>query len=348
MHKRSRWRIPVTLLLLGVAAFAFAVWLRAPKAAQAVASRPASAPEKTGVGCLGHIEAGDGVIRVAGPYHQGRPSVVRELRVKEGDALRAGQIIAILDGDDELQAAVQQSEARVAVARRRLDQVQAGPKSSDLDAQKAEIGRLEALLENARSTAARYKLLRDRDEISAVDFDARQTAVTTAERALSEARHRLLSIAEVRPTDITLAQAELDAALADEHRARTDADTMIVRSPVSGRLVKVHAHTSEEAGPDGIVDIAETRRMYAIAEVYETDIQRVRIGQQAFVSGGPLSKPVLGKVERIGLEVDKNQVMTSDPVAFSDARIVPVHIRLADPGAVSGLIHARVSVRIEP
>jgi len=348
MHKRSRWRILATLLALGAAGIPVAMWLRAPKAAQAVAPRPISDSDKTGVGCLGHIEAGDGIIRVAGPYHEGRPSVVRELRVKEGDAIHAGQIVAVLDGDAELKAAVQQSEARADVARRRLDQVEAGPKPSDLEAQKAEIGRLEAMLENARSTAARYKLLHDRDEISGVDFDARQTTVITAERALTEARHHLTSIAEVRPTDVALAQAELDAALADERRARTNADNMIVRSPVSGRLVKVHAHASEEAGPDGIVDIAETGRMYAIAEVYETDIQRVHVGQQATISGGALANPVRGKVERIGLQVDKNQVMTSDPVAYSDARIVPVRLRLSDASAVSGLIHARVSVRIEP
>jgi multidrug efflux pump subunit AcrA (membrane-fusion protein) len=71
----------------------------------------------------------NGVIGVAAPYVFGRPSLVRELRVKDGDRVRAGQPLAILDGNDQLQAALDQCRARVAVARSRLAQVKAGPRT---------------------------------------------------------------------------------------------------------------------------------------------------------------------------------------------------------------------------
>jgi len=60
--------------------------------------------------------------------------LVRELRVKEGDRVRAGQPLAILDGNDQLQAALDQCRARLAVARSRLAQVKAGAKNADLEA----------------------------------------------------------------------------------------------------------------------------------------------------------------------------------------------------------------------
>jgi HlyD family secretion protein len=88
--------------------------------------------------------------------------------------------------------------------------------------------------------------------------------------------------------------------------------------------------------------------MYAVAEVYETDARRVRPGQTASISGPQLAAPIAGTVERIGGAIAKSQVQPADPAAFSDTRIVPVHIRLADPAAVAGLIHGKVSVTIQP
>src|SRR5437764_11886714 len=144
---RSVWWVLAIILAVAGTALAFRFFsTQAPPVAIAKATIP-SAPAS--VACLGHLEPGDGVVHVSAPYYSGRPSLVKELRVREGDQVRAGQIIAILDGRDNLQAAVAQSEARVAVAKSRVAQAKAGPKSADIAALKAEIERLEATLENA-------------------------------------------------------------------------------------------------------------------------------------------------------------------------------------------------------
>src|SRR2546428_10442487 len=79
------------------------------------------APDKPlGVGCRGRIEPEDGVILIAAPYFGGRPSLISELRTKESDWVKAGQILAVLDGWQSLEKAVRQSEADVEVARKRL------------------------------------------------------------------------------------------------------------------------------------------------------------------------------------------------------------------------------------
>ncbi len=346
MSRGKRWLVVLAVLLAGAAAIPVLMNWPAPKPAEARAP-VLSKPENPGVGCMGRIEAGDGLIRVAAPYYEGRPSVVRELRVREGDAVRSGDLIATLDGRRELEAALAQAEARVKVARQRLEQILAGPKAADVEAHKAEIGRREAVLENARAMLKRFETLLANDDVTAADFDSKRTAVVTAERALAEARQRLASLMDIRPADVALAEAEVESALADVGRSRTNLDSTLVHSPVTGSVVRVIAHAGE-AGDNGIVEIAETARMYAVAEVYEDDIRRVKVGQRAIITGDVLPVRVEGVVERVGMEIAKNQALTSDPVAYTDARIVPVRIRLSNPRAVASFIHARISVRIEP
>jgi HlyD family secretion protein len=51
-------------------------------------------------------------------------------------------------------------------------------------------------------------------------------------------------------------------------------------------------------------------------------------------------------VERVGLKIDKNDVLTTDPVADADARVVEVEIRITDPAPAARLTNLRVDVRI--
>ena len=88
--------------------------------------------------------------------------------------------------------------------------------------------------------------------------------------------------------------------------------------------------------------------MYAVAEVYETDIGRVRVGQPAVVHSPALLHELAGEVERIGLKVGKKDVLSTDPVADADARVVEVRIRLAEPERAASLTNLRVEVLVGP
>jgi HlyD family secretion protein len=46
-------------------------------------------------------------------------------------------------------------------------------------------------------------------------------------------------------------------------------------------LIEIHTYPGERVGADGILELGRTDEMVAIAEVYETDIGRVRKGQRA-------------------------------------------------------------------
>ena len=74
-------------------------------------------------------------------------------------------------------------------------------------------------------------------------------------------------------------QLALDVARADVQRAEAELERNRVRSPIDGQVIAVHARDGERVNGEGIVELGRTQEMYAIAEVYETDIGRVRLGQ---------------------------------------------------------------------
>lgn len=350
-RKFRRWLWLLAALLLAAVARPVALWVLASRSSpqvSAAANKTETRESAGAVACLGRIEPRNGVMRVAAPYLFGRPSLVKELRVKEGEGVRKGQLLAILDGRDQLQAALDQCQARVGVARSRVAQVKAGAKSDDLSAQRAQIARLEASLEHARAEHKRYAQLRKSEDVTASDLDARQMAVTSEQRLLEEAQAKLKSMSEVRPTDVDLAEAEFRAALADEQRARREYESSALYAPVAGRVIKIHAHAGEEVDARGVLELAQTDQMYAVAEVYETDIARVRPGQHATITSDLLPRPLQGQVERIGMKVTPSSVLPADPASFADSRVIEVKIRLDDSGAVAGLINGRVSVVIHP
>jgi len=135
---------------------------------------------------------------------------------------------------------------------------------------------------------------------------------------------------------------------AELQRAQVELDQATVRSPITGQVLDIHARAGERVGPGGIVEIAKTDQMCAIAEVYETDIGRVHVGQRATISSPAFAEPVQGTVERIGLKIGKLDILDVDPAARTDARIVEVEIRLDDSQRVAALTNLQVEVTIRP
>ena len=199
------------------------------------------------------------------------------------------------------------------------DRVTAGQTIAILDSYaptKADVARLEAELRNTQAEWQRYdKLFKD-------------GVVSVSERDASR-------------TKVEMLQAQLE-------RSKAELDQAVVRSPITGRVLDVHARDGEKVGPDGIAELGQTDAMYAIAEVYETDVQRVRVGQRATVTSAALSQPVAGTVDRIGLKIGKKDVLSVDPAAKTDARVVEVRILLDDPERVAGLTNLEVDVAIQP
>ncbi len=131
-------------------------------------------------------------------------------------------------------------------------------------------------------------------------------------------------------------------------RARAELDRARVTAPAAGLVLDVHARPGERIGPEGILELARVDQMYAIAEVYETDVGRVRVGQRARVTSPALPSALAGRVEWIRPKVEKQDQIGTDPAARKDARVVEVKVRLEDSAAAAPFTNLQVEVEIEP
>ena len=340
-----------SILVLTAVAAGTGLWFFNASAQQAktTAAEPVKTSSPPGrVAGIGRIEPLDGTLIVSARSLSGQPSIVSELRVKEGDWVKSGEVIAVLDSHRQMEAAVQDLEARIAVAQQRVEAVKAGGKKSDTAAGMAEIARLEAVLGDARQDADRYDALYARGSATVSERNQRRVLVATTIEAINEQKARVAGTDEVREADVKLAQAEVESARASVARARAELESSIIRTPSPGRVLKVNAHKGEEVGSQGVVELGRTDRMYVVAEVFESDIDRVRVGQAATVVGGALKSPLHGKVESIGLKVGKDSLAQIDPVSLTDARVIEVKIRLDESEPAAGLIHGQVTATIGP
>jgi HlyD family secretion protein len=270
---------------------------------------PAQQAPAGAVAARGRIRPKDGVLRVAGPSDF--VAVVGKLNVDVGDRVQAGQVLAVMDTLRAREARVARVQAQVA-------------------AQGATVERTRAELANARLENDRRHRLSQDGVLSAADRDTAASRLAIAEATLREAEAARQALA----AELTIARAERDMS--------------IVQAPVAGVVLEVHARPGEKVGAQGILELGRVDTMYAIGEVYETDIGRVRVGQRAVVRSPALGRELGGVVERLGLKVGKLQSVGTDLSARTDGRIVEVEIRLDEPAVVAGLIGLEVEVLIRP
>jgi HlyD family secretion protein len=341
----SRWYKVLALTVVAAAVLLTAAWrygiARSPAES---APKPPATPLDT-VSALGRLEPRTRVIEltVPGDSYMAR---VEELKVREGDRVAKGQILAILDGHRQKAAALREAEMRVRVEKARLAQIQAGAKAGDLSAQEAAVAKAEVTLRNSQADHDRYQ--RVATSASASELDKAKADVDRARRELDQARATLVSMREVRAVDVELQKEQIASFETSLEHARVDTEAMIVRAPFAGAILKINSWPGSRVSDKGLLQIGDTEQMDAVAEVYEADVPRVKPGQQARVRVSSCGMTLAGEVAEIGQLIGRKDVLNNDPVADTDARVVEVRIRLTreDSLRVAGLTNARVEVQI--
>lgn len=202
---------------------------------------------------------------------------------------------------------------------------------------------------NGARAALNQKIETGRSQINQAQAMLKQKA-ETGQAQINQAKANLDQIAEVRPEDVQAAQAAVESAIATKQKAQVDLNLSYVKAPVSASVLKVHTRQGERINTqNGIVELGRTDQMYAIAEVYETDIAKVRNGQRATVTSPVFAGTLEGKVARIGKQIGKKDVLNTDPAADTDARVVEVRIRLNPESSkkVAALTNLQVEVKID-
>jgi HlyD family secretion protein len=319
--------------------------VRSESAAQMVA--PVDRPLQH-VGAWGRLSPRGEVRSLAAPSAMDAVRVA-QLNVVEGQRVAAGEVIAILDTHEQRRVAVRHAQAMLALAEAKLHQARDPAKPSDIIAQEALIARRERELAQAAIDLDREETLRQRQANTQTAVEEARLKRQQVQLDVQQSKAQLESLRTPRAADVLVAERQVDEAKTALEQAEADLALTEIRSPSASTILRIHARAGERVGDNGVVQIGDVDQMYAVAEVYEADLARIKIGQPARVRIPTLKQETSGKVERLGFVVQRKDVFNTDPVADTDARVVEVWIRLADdaPQAVKQLSNARVEVIID-
>ncbi len=329
-----------------------------PIAVPAGAARPpaeaAAARQPAFVAGLGRILPEGEVVTIAPPFGAGDARIAR-LNVAEGDVVAQGAVLAVLDNERQLLAALESARATVGSREASLAQTRAAIAASR-DEASAALARAEATAANAGRELDRVEELRRRGYAADQSYEQRRTVREEATREVERLRATLSRYGgdlDAQP-DVVVARRSLDAARADLARAEADVEKAYVRAPLAATVLSISVRPGEKPGAQGLMNIADIERMKAEVEIHQGQIGKIAVGATAEVTAEALPRPLAGTVTRIGLEVGRQTVTDPSPAASTDARVVKVHVALAPDSAALARrftnlqVTARIRVVAEP
>jgi HlyD family secretion protein len=374
----ARWKFKKTLIALSLLVAGGAVASYAAIVGQTAKGGDAKTEVKRppAVSALGRIEPISEIVNLGAGFS---PDRLESLFVGRGDMVKKGDLLGYLGSYSEqiaqrdfYRAQLEEARARLAAEidlnLSRIESAEIHQKQImevsplRIAAQDATIASLQAKLANDQDIYNSQSQLFSRGVSSRRLQDDQKATVLQGEANLVSANARLTELKrqfEIDQIDadsqIRLARAQLERSkaefpIASLERQVASADARARRlalyAPIDGQILNIKIKPGEDAAGGSILTMGDTRSMRAVAEVYETDIAAIRVGQRATVTSFALLQPVAGKVARIGHMVFKNDVLNVDPAARADARVVEVWIDLEEQPLIRQLTNLTVDVRI--
>ncbi len=209
----------------------------------------------------------------------------------------------------------------------------------------------------------RVKGIRESNSVTEHEYEEHRTLVLRHQEQLNMRKAELLRQQSDAAMSRLEGQADLASAEANLLKARREIqiesltaelavatsrlEQTIVTAPIGGQILKVFTFPGEKIHLGPILQMGDTNRMYAVAEVYETDVRFVKVGQRARISSPALAEDLYGTVEQIGLRIYRNEIFSTDPTQKLDARVVEVRIPLDDSKLALRMIYLQVDVEID-
>jgi HlyD family secretion protein len=345
-RRNGRTRLLILAVVLVTGGLSYYFYTAALTRKDAV-ERPEVVAKRTQVHALGRLEPTGTILQLV-PKSGNEGAVVDRLLVKEGEDVAAGATLAILDNQARRTAALREAQAKLASAEARLQQVKAGAKAGDIEAQLAALMLTETQSGVASRELQRAHELQQKKAITEELLDQKQWEFDRLKIEQRRVRGLLDSLREVRDVDVVVAEKDIEAAQASVARAQADVDASTLQAPFAGRILQIHTHSGEKIHERGVLEMGDVVRMQAVAEVFEADVAMLAIGMKADIRLESSDAVISGHIVEVGNLVSRKIVLTNDPVSDTDARVIEVRIDL-DPDLISEvtrLANARIEITI--
>lgn len=352
------------------------------------------------VTALGRLQPSGGVIPILGPpgdrissmHLKDNQPIVPGTVLKKDDPIatltsrvqRENDVavarVQVKEAKNALAAAVEAGKKKVEAAEAELAQLSTTQESALI----ALMAQVEYLTAQSAEAAAQVERLEAASKagakVAAEDLGKARLAATQARTALAAGSADLGKVTASSTAGATAARARIAAAKAElaEAQARTPVESAqkrldaaesllketILKAPIDGVVLRVAGREGQPTGigTDPILQMADPRQMVAVAEVYESDVERLlgwlRRGElRAEITSpampGGADKPLRGSVRAesdVTRMIARNQVYAVGPREDADRRVVEVtvHLDAESSRTASRYVGLQVTVSLSP
>lgn len=260
--------------------------------------------------------------------------IIKAIYVKPGDAVKAGQVLAVQD-TAELEAQLAQAQASYNSAAANLQKLEAGATAAEIAQAEANVETARIAYNDAAAAAERNKALFEAGALSKAELDSAVSARDSAAAKLRQAEAALEDLKNgSRPEEIAAARAQVEAAKAQVELARNNLESAQLRAPWDGIISAVNGEVGYRVGSStdnsnsSFITLI-TPALQLRARVNEADINNIKVGQEVnFTVNALPGKEMKGKVAWIAPEAQ----------TVSNVQLYDVVISLeADPSLKAGM-----------
>ncbi|MDP3241665.1 MAG: HlyD family efflux transporter periplasmic adaptor subunit [Reyranella sp.] len=273
----------------------------------------------------GYTDAPAGTAVIAGDPVGG--SVLTELRIKNGQAVKRGEIIAILNNYATADVEVRRIEQEIAKARRQRESMISGYRTAQI-----------ALQEISVKSASEENRLKDLElSRSSVPPDQKQLQSNLSQQSLEREEAKLRFQKEVLAADLAQTEADITIFEAKLDEAKIGRELAVVRSPLDGVVVDIYTRQGERISFRGIAKIVDLNQIRIFADVDEIHLRSLKPGGKVeFTFQGSRTVHV-GTITRTPLTVKRTKRSEAD-LGESNARLVEVEIKPDDPQSIPQML----------
>jgi len=209
---------------------------------------------------------------------------VKEMKLEEGDVVRAGDLIADLD-DAPYQDQVHLAEAQVAQAQASYTKMLNGYRPEEIEQARAQLAQAKANYENAVRYFERQNQLQQNHVISKSDYDNATASRDSLKAQVDLAQANLkLELAGNRVEDIDNAKAQLDNARANLASAEQNLADCHLFAPVDGVIITRAVEPGTIVATSSVIySICQNDPVWVRTYVGERDLGRIYPGMRALV-----------------------------------------------------------------
>jgi HlyD family secretion protein len=244
-----------------------------------------------------------------------------KLLVKKGERVREGQALAEVDSSG-LEFDLQSARANLQAQRVKLANLQARPQGMEAAAADATLASARSTLDAAQEGYDNVKALFDKDLSSRKELADAERALNVANLSYTSAQLSYQNAkAQNADADIQAQQSVVSSAQSELQKAQLIYDSITIRSPLQGVVADVGVVIGDLISPStALMTVIDPDPMWLLAEVNESDIGQIKVGQgAAVVPSGYSDLTLQGRV----IQIDLHATVQSNVSVFTATVEVP-------------------------